>query len=148
MAMIVSQKYFGLVLFVSFIMLSYRASFANELIMTESPICEWCEIWEEEVGVIYRLTPQGKQAPVRRLSLENLKENSLETIRPVTFTPTFILLSNQREVGRITGYPGEGHFWALLDDLLKHLPGTVADRCSDPRIEVKQSIKILGNHLC
>ena len=146
--MTVAQKYFGLVLSALFILLSYRASFATELIMVESPICEWCEIWEEEVGVIYKLTPQGKRAPVRRLSLENLEKNSLEISSPVTFTPTFILSSDQREVGRITGYPGESHFWALLDDLLKHLPENSDDLCADPRIKVKNKRNILGNHLC
>jgi len=26
---------------------------AAELIMFDSPVCEWCEIWEDEVGIVY-----------------------------------------------------------------------------------------------
>jgi len=34
--------------------------------------------------------------------------------RSVHFTPTFILVDDGREVGRIEGYPGEDFFWGLL----------------------------------
>jgi hypothetical protein len=32
------------------------------------------------------------------------------------------LLDDGREVGRILGYPGEGHFWGLLGELIERLP--------------------------
>ena len=37
--------------------------------------------------------------------------------RPV-FTPTFILVADGREAGRIEGYPGEDFFWGLLAKML------------------------------
>jgi thioredoxin-related protein len=38
--------------------------------------------------------------------------------RPVNFTPTFILMDDGQELGRIEGYPGENFFWAVLEKLL------------------------------
>jgi hypothetical protein len=34
------------------------------------------------------------------------------------FTPTFILVVDGRETGRIEGYPGEDFFWGLLGQML------------------------------
>ena len=34
---------------------------AGELVMFESPVCEYCEMWEEEVGVIYHNTNGHKE---------------------------------------------------------------------------------------
>ena len=116
--------------------------------MVERPNCKWCEVWEKEVGVVYKLTPQGKRAPIRRLTLTTLKESSLQNIRPVTFTPTFILLSKQQEIGRITGYLGENHFWALLEDILKRLPEKSTHTCSDNRPKFDQASMPAEKHLC
>tara|TARA_B100000700_G_scaffold324597_1_gene431164 strand:- start:1591 stop:2031 length:441 start_codon:yes stop_codon:yes gene_type:complete len=146
--MIIYQKYWGFGLLVVFILLGYRASFAAELIMVERPNCEWCEIWEKEVGVVYKLTPQGKRAPIRRLTLKNLEKSAIQTLSPVTFTPTFILLSKQGEIGRITGYPGESHFWALLESILKRLPETPTQRCPSNRLKFNQVRMPAGKHVC
>ena len=37
----------------------------------------------------------------------------------INFTPTFILVNDGAELGRIEGYLGEDFFWALLGMLLK-----------------------------
>ena len=34
------------------------------------------------------------------------------------YTPTFVLVNNGEEVGRILGYPGEDFFWGLLDRMI------------------------------
>ena len=146
--MSISQKCWGLGLCALLILLSYRASFGAELVMIERPNCKWCEVWEKEVGVVYKLTPQGKRAPIRRLTLKTLRESSVQPIRPVTFTPTFILLSKQQEIGRITGYLGEDHFWALLGDILKRLPETSTHTCSDNPPKSDEEPIPAEKHLC
>ncbi|NGX99515.1 MAG: thioredoxin family protein, partial [Candidatus Afipia apatlaquensis] len=40
---------------------------------------------------------------------------------PVRFTPTFIVVDNGREIGRITGYSNDNAFWGLLDALAAKL---------------------------
>ena len=44
------------------------------------------------------------------------------TRSPILYTPTFVLVANGEEVGRIEGYPGDAFFWGLLDRLLDKLP--------------------------
>jgi len=46
-------------------------------------------------------------------------------LRGVMYTPTFVLLNNGREIGRITGYPGEDHFWGLLEELIVKMEASI-----------------------
>lgn len=100
---------------------------AAELVMFESPTCEWCEAWDRDVGVVYHKTEEGRLAPLRRVTLGAPRPQDLRAIDAVVYTPTFVLVDRGRELGRITGYPGENHFWGLLGVLLEHVragPGT------------------------
>lgn len=93
-----------------------------ELVMFEAPFCEWCEIWDDEVGVVYAKTSEGRLAPLRRVAVHDPRPSDLIPIAGVRYSPTFVLLDQGREVGRIVGYPGEDHFWGLLQVLLDKLP--------------------------
>ena len=98
------------------------AARSAELVMFESSLCEWCEVWEDEVGIIYSKTVEGKRAPIRKVDIDDDHPLDLRDIKPVIFTPTFVLVHNGAEVGRILGYPGEDHFWGLLNQILERLP--------------------------
>ncbi len=95
---------------------------AAELVMFESEYCEWCERWHEEIGPIYPKTWEGRVAPLRRVDVDEEWPEDLKSIRGIRYTPTFVLMEDGREVGRLVGYPGEDFFWPLLDDLLAKLP--------------------------
>lgn len=82
--------------------------------MFESAGCSWCERWNREVGAIYDRTEEARVAPLRRVDLNGPRPDDLADIRGIVYTPTFVLVENGREVGRILGYPGEAHFWGLL----------------------------------
>ena len=90
-----------------------------ELLMIESASCEWCEVWHEEVGVIYEKTPEGEHAPLKRVDIADFSSMVDANIQMPNFTPTFVILSNGKEIARIIGYPGEDFFWHLLHDALK-----------------------------
>lgn len=93
---------------------------ALELVMFEAPGCAYCAQWHAEVGDAYPKTAEGKAAPLRAVQLRSPPED-LKFIKGVVFTPTFVLVHEGREVGRIQGYPGEDFFWGLLNELLdKH----------------------------
>ncbi len=98
------------------------AGYAAELIMFDQHACEWCEAWEAEVGLVYEKTPEGRQVPLRRLDIHDPLPRELEFIRGLMFTPTFVLVDEGKEIGRIKGYPGEDFFWGLLQQLIKKLP--------------------------
>ena len=93
------------------------ASAGYELIMVESPGCVYCRRWTTDVGTEYPITPEGRFAPLRRVMLSALPEDLTLRARPV-FTPTFILVEDGAEIGRLEGYAGEEFFWGLLGRLL------------------------------
>lgn len=95
---------------------------AAELIMVEETYCEWCERWNEEIGVVYDKTPEGKRAPLRRVDQSDGMPADITFKSRASFTPTFILVEDGVEIGRIEGYPGEHFFWPMLGKLLKKLP--------------------------
>lgn len=103
---------------IAFISLPSKAA---ELIMFDQVYCEWCEAWEEDIGVIYNKTDEGRRAPVRRVDIHDPRPEGLEQIKGVVYTPTFVLMDGGTEIGRITGYPGEDFFWPLLDQLMTKL---------------------------
>ncbi len=101
---------------------------AAELIMFNSPVCEWCEVWEEEIGVFYDKTADARVAPVRRIDIDAERTGALKDIRPIIYTPTFVVIDGGAEIGRITGYPGEDFFWWMLGGLTAELKA-VRDAC-------------------
>lgn len=100
---------------------SFPAS-AAELLMIEQAGCNWCAAWNRDVGIVYDKTEEGKRAPLRRIDLKDAIPEDLAAIRIERFTPTFILIEGNREIGRIRGYPGEDFFWGLLGQMLEKLP--------------------------
>lgn len=104
------------------VLLAPFAANAAELVMAEQAGCEWCEAWDEEVGAVYHKTDAGRIAPLRRVNIHDPLPRDLDFIRGLAFTPTFVLVHEGKEVGRILGYPGEAFFWGLLEELIRELP--------------------------
>ena len=88
------------------------------LLMAEEDGCYWCEKWDEEIAAIYPKTAEGKIAPLRRYDVHDETPDVTFKTR-VHYTPTFVLISDGTEVGRIEGYPGEDFFWGLLQIMLE-----------------------------
>lgn len=103
-------------------MMSVKASHAAELVMFETAGCIWCAAWNREVGGIYHKTEEGRVAPLRRVELYGPRPEDLRDIEGIVYTPTFVLMQDGSEVGRIEGYPGNEHFWGLLSVLMQKLP--------------------------
>jgi len=98
------------------------SSFAAELVMLEEDGCPWCELWREEVGGIYSKTEEGKVAPLRVVDIHDPLPDDLKFMVKGGFTPTFVLVDQGKEIGRIRGYPGESFFWGLLALMIDKLP--------------------------
>lgn len=94
---------------------------AAELVMVEEAGCPWCARWNAEIGPAYPKTEEGRRAPLRRVDLHALPED-VAFSSPPRFTPTFVLVEEGREIGRIEGYPGDEFFWVFLARLLNSLP--------------------------
>lgn len=85
------------------------------LIMVEEPGCPHCARWHREIGPAYPASPEGRFAPLERVSIDSAEAHRLGGIR---FSPTFIAVKDRVEVGRIVGYPGVDFFWPMLDEVL------------------------------
>lgn len=92
-----------------------------KLIMFEDDGCVWCELWRKEVGKIYHKTPEGRQAELVVLDIFDDVPEQFDLISDAHYTPTFVLVDNGKEIGRIEGYPGEGFFWGLLGKMLEKI---------------------------
>lgn len=95
---------------------------AAELLMFERAGCAWCLRWRQDIGPIYPRTDEGQRAPLRRISLDAGPPAIKGLKETVFYTPTFVLMEEGREIGRITGYIGEDAFWGLLTMMIGKLP--------------------------
>lgn len=93
-----------------------------ELVMFETKGCVWCLVWHRDIGPKYPLTDEGKAAPLRVVEQRGARPPDLAAVGAVSATPTFVLVHDGREIGRITGFPGEDFFWPMLAQLLAKVP--------------------------
>jgi hypothetical protein len=98
---------------------------ALELVMYRRIGCPWCAAWDREIGPIYTKTDVGRRIPVHFVDLDAPSGPKVRLASPVRFTPTFVLVDPDREVGRIEGYPGEDFFWGRLEALLPRKPAAL-----------------------
>ncbi|HPG02428.1 MAG: hypothetical protein KDJ23_18260 [Rhodoblastus sp.] len=92
---------------------------AAELVLFERAGCVWCARWNEEVGGAYDKTEEGRRAKLRRVDIAKGMPADLAAVKAVVYTPTFVLVEDGREVGRIEGYQDNAFFYGYLDRLLE-----------------------------
>lgn len=90
-----------------------------KLMMAEEAGCIWCARWDREISHIYPKTEEGRTAPLMRFNIHDGTPQDVLLTSRVRFTPTFILVQEGREIGRIEGYPGEDFFWGLLAHMIE-----------------------------
>jgi len=97
------------------------AAIAAQLVVFGSAHCPYCLAWEREIGRIYPNTLEARQAPLRRVDIQARRPADLAQLKEVHISPTFVLVDEGREVGRIVGYSGDQFFWPQLQKLLAKL---------------------------
>lgn len=85
------------------------------LIMVEQDGCRYCIEWDREIAPKYPKSAEGRFAPLQRAKRGDA---TLKTFNPVIYTPTFLVVRNGEEVGRVTGYAGQMFFYEELDEQL------------------------------
>lgn len=90
---------------------------ALELVMFTQPGCPYCRQWERVVEPIYARSDEGKRAPLVKRDIRAARTD-MRLSEPVIYTPTFVLMDNGNEVGRMTGYISDDMFWGLLGKML------------------------------
>ena len=99
---------------------------ASELVMFERAGCGWCARFNAEIAPIYSRTDEGRALPLRRVDLGQQLPADLAGIDPGAFTPTFVVVDQGREIGRIRGYPGDAFFFGLLGRIMNATSGAPA----------------------
>ncbi|MFC2968708.1 hypothetical protein [Acidimangrovimonas pyrenivorans] len=102
-----------------------------ELVMFEQTGCHWCAQWNAQIGPIYGKTDEGKAAPLHRVDIHGALPSYMQLARKPQFTPTFVVLQDGVEIGRIEGYPGEDFFWGLLDQILTKTDNSAAGAAAE-----------------
>jgi len=97
------------------------------LLMFEEQWCAWCQMWDRDIGGIYDRTSEGKAAPLVRIDVHDPEPHGFSLKARVQYTPTFVLVSDGHEIGRIEGYPGEDFFWGMLAQMIGRLPQAPAE---------------------
>ena len=95
--------------------------------MFDDAACSWCRRWHAEIGPSYPHSPEGQQAPLRRIHIRDQEMAGVALASRVNATPTFVLAQDGKEIGRIVGYPGTDFFYPRVDELLKQLPPSSPD---------------------
>jgi len=106
---------------------------AAQLIMLEQSGCHWCKMWNEEIGVAYPKTDEGKLAPLRRVDIHAALPVDLKGLKKANYTPTFVVWHNGREIDRLRGYPGEHFFWPMLQQMLAKIDNADASGAAEPK---------------
>jgi hypothetical protein len=96
---------------------------ALELVMVERQGCSYCVAWKETIGPAYPQTEMGRFAPLRMVDIKDTLGGDIQYKGRILFTPTFVLVSDGREIGRIEGHPGDHFFWGMLEKLLRESAG-------------------------
>ena len=84
------------------------------LVMVGDPGCPYCARWDEEVSRSYRMSEEGKFAP---LVQRTRGDPEISNLKKIVYSPTFVMLAYGEEVGRIVGYQGADLFWMQLEQL-------------------------------
>lgn len=92
------------------------------LMMVEELGCPWCDRWKAEIGPIYPKTAEGRIAPLEKVMIHDVSGKNITLASPPVYTPTFILLNDDHEIGRIEGYQSDEFFWWFMETMIKKLP--------------------------
>ncbi len=92
------------------------ASMPAALLMVDDAGCIYCRKWDREIAPAYENSDEGQLAPLLRRAIRSAAVARYPGVR---YTPTFLLLVEGREVGRIVGYAGPDFFWGELEQLMQ-----------------------------
>jgi len=116
----------SLLIAIMFSLLFSLPASAAELFMIHNPDCPFCKAFMSEVAPYYSEAKHGKALPLTIIditiakNIEWLKQEMWAgNIRGIRGTPTFIIYSNGKEIGRIEGYGGKEWFYKKLDEAVK-----------------------------
>jgi thioredoxin-related protein len=89
-----------------------------ELVVMEAPGCVYCTLFRRDVLPSYTASQQAKDLPIRFVDLNDEAANALGLDGPIDVVPTFVVMKNNHEVGRIPGYMGPEFFFHSINHII------------------------------
>ena len=93
-----------------------------ELIVMEAEGCTYCDLFRRDVLPSYQASERAKDMPIRFLDINDATAEELGLDSPVDIVPTFVVLKDHKEVGRIPGYVGPEFFFHSINHLISSAP--------------------------
>lgn len=93
-----------------------------ELVVMEADGCIYCRLFRRDVLPAFETSQQGREMPVRFVDINDVEKSSLDLDAPVQIVPTFIVVRDKKEVGRIAGYMGPENFYHSINYLMSSAP--------------------------
>lgn len=89
-----------------------------ELIVFESPRCNYCPLIRRDVLPRYQRSSRAKEVPMRFVDLNDEGVSDLKLTKPLRIMPTMVLMKDGREVSRIGGYIGPELFFHAISRMI------------------------------
>jgi thioredoxin-related protein len=93
-----------------------------ELVVMEAPGCTYCELFRRDVLPSYQASERAKEMPIRFLDINDTTPEALGLDSDIDIVPTFVVLKNHKEIGRIPGYMGPEFFFHSINHLISSAP--------------------------
>ncbi len=93
-----------------------------ELVVMEAPGCTYCELFRRDVLPSYQASERAKEMPIRFLDINDITAEDLGLDTAIDIVPTFVVLKDHKEVGRIPGYMGPEYFFHSINHLISSAP--------------------------
>lgn len=91
----------------------------QELVVIEAPNCIYCSIFRRDVLPGYQRSKHAAELPIRFLDLNDPAVEKLKLASSVTIVPTIVLMRDNAEAGRISGYTGPEAFFQQVSLLAR-----------------------------
>jgi thioredoxin-related protein len=93
-----------------------------QLVVMEAEGCIYCTVFRRDVLPSYEESERGKDMPVRFIDVNDVAKAGIELSQPIDILPTFVVVKDNHEVGRIPGYVGPEDFFHSINYLLSSSP--------------------------
>jgi hypothetical protein len=100
---------------VALVGLIVSVSDASTLLIIDQPGCPAAARFMSEVAADY----PAKGIPLQHVTVREAWPKTLGSIAPPRSTPTFILIENNEEAGRFSGYSSARAFWRTVEETIR-----------------------------
>ncbi|GJM01908.1 MAG: hypothetical protein DHS20C08_04090 [Rhodomicrobium sp.] len=87
-----------------------------EVVMFSTSLCDYCAIFNEEIGKPYAENELSKKAPLIRVNLDEYGTGPYHLKKPLQYAPTFVIMSGDKEIARMRGHMDRFTFLAFVRD--------------------------------